>query len=137
MQLSTNQSPTNGFFQLKCSNFPRFPETRTFWSHIRGFSIIFSIFFLYSSIFGNVTYIGFYTDLLITLLAATTSVTTMLAAASFHFGMCSYVTEMVTDMSGQLAQIEFVQPKKSISSRRTMLTMQIIEEIQFHVKIME
>lgn len=60
------------------------------------------------------------------------------ATASFHFGVCFYLIEMVADLRGRVRKIDDILTKSSILplhtsySTSTLISMKIIEEIRIH-----
>lgn len=132
MQFSGSQSPRTGFYQFKRSNCRK---TRYF-QPLKLIGIEF--FLIQSDILSTGTFIDFYVDLVVCAMAATTTITTMITAACFHFGMCFYIMEMIKDLSAQMANInEFSRSEESKLGQKARFRQKIIKEIQFHAKIIE
>lgn len=71
-------------------------------------------------------------------MAAAATTFTIIIAASYHFGMCSYIMEMVTDLSDQMAGMaSYSQSELPKLRQNSRFTAKIIGEIQFHGEIIE
>lgn len=96
--------------------------------------------FICSTLFGRVTYLGFYIDWLIEMVTVSVGFLAVCVSASIHIGMFFYIHAMVGDMSTRLMAIDALELQQSahqngkrFDSPRIWLI--YVQEINFHLDI--